>query len=1482
LLKACTQEYFKGAQTLTLTAHAHKSTDDKTHNQQTEFTNLHAVDYESKLKNYDACDEFPNLARTYIVKSMFRDLLGPKHGHDEIIENPYSQYMVGVLKAPNTVSRDSTGTIADSYEKADLPDKPILHKDSDFEPDDTDFKIDADTDLNLMRGAHSLGLSFIVSGDNPAIKLCCTWGTYESPNSGLYRRKTNLIVSKPIAISERTSQLDPSSYDIIHVHGPTAKIYMYARPIHDTNRWNVSVFLVNNALYTKQKQTTNNNSESIFQPQIRVLCMSGTSLEDLEGSDTSTTLFQNKNSKGRGHLCGVVWKDVDPGHDPTHSEFFDVMWPDSMSSTVPPKIRETFSCPDIRTEYLPMYSILQPDTLAESEFKATELSELWEPKLIESALNPIVTNYKQWIEAQQNELPPHLKQRATKQMLECTNCANRIQRGIDLLLDDEKARLAFCFMNRTIDLKNQWDSKHGNGFSWRTFQIAFILQTLPGLIIPGDQAEKQMCDILWFPTGGGKTEAYMGLMLFSFAYRRLCNDNLFEMDGGVSVISRYTLRLLTLQQFSRTLGMILAAELLRVQNWRPSTAKFTRNDLTTKNNTGCIWGQTRFSLGLWIGDLTPNRFHQRKRFLYAEGALLPKQPYTESNGEPAQIHKCPCCNSTLAIPSTKSTKSNATHTITWIIKSDRSLSQLEAIPDKDFNSRLFTICKNGDSPAKSFTLINKSGAYSYYALRVHFKTLRLSSDDVDNWWRDHVKKSLKVDQDPLESTKASRPGYFFLYRKNARYDFVIHCPNPNCATWVEWSESTPTNSSPLIAAPFIKPDCPTTSINTPIPAFTIDTQVYGRCPTVVIATTDKFARLPFKPDAASIFGNVDTYHALHGFRRETVSGTDNETVAVPRFYPPSLIIQDELHLIEGPLGSMVGLYELAIDALSSPGGHKPKYVASTATVKEATGQVGMIYRRTARVFPPHGIFDGKNHFSYIDEDNTCTANKPGRLYVGLLVTRGMLLGLVKIYASVLSSVYRRKIAGKRNGVDDVDPYWTLVGYYNAIRELAIARNLYNSDILRDVQKLSSTEYFSTPQKTHSKTFSPLTRFIPIHIDQNLALESLTVHCSNDKGKISLALYDCDPKTKKPTAVLSAVRGSQLKTIHKGSNIFPLSNTIKTNRTMVYVALHNYSNETEFDCGSKLTSYTSDDFDFKNNLIIFDKPKRVIETTTTLKVGVRTAHRDLVPTKSVELSSSVPSSDLPQIMEDLETPKHIDALFTTSIFGTGVDIDRLGLMIVAGQPKSTSSYIQATGRIGRQHPGLVITWLRATRVRDLSHYENFVGYHRAINQYVEPISSAPFSEKALKTCLGPVLVAILRNARQINTADVPDKWIDDPSYMINNHKSAEIESLKTHITKIYAELTASKKLQLSHEEFNEIFDHSILLWHELAMLVSDNRKGERLEYDEPTLTKIENHVVLGTRHHEVAKKVCVYKRVHNSLRDVESTFTLGEQDLVNYD
>ena len=136
--------------------------------------------------------------------------------------------------------------------------------------------------------------------------------------------------------------------------------------------------------------------------------------------------------------------------------------------------------------------------------------------------------------------------------------------------------------------------------------------------------------------------------------------------------------------------------------------------------------------------------------------------------------------------------------------------------------------------------------------------------------------------------------------------------------------------------------------------------------------------------------------------------------------------------------------------------------------------------------------------------------------------------------------------------------------------------------------------------------------------------------------------------------------------------------------------------------------------------------------------------------ALELSSRMPSAEIPISLEQLskQPPNDIDAVFCTSMFGTGVDVDRLGLMVVHGQPKTTANYIQATGRVGRLKGGLVVTF-RATRPRDLDHYEFFLGYHQCLPKFVEPITVHPFSPRARERALGPVAVSILRNANKFS-------------------------------------------------------------------------------------------------------------------------------------
>ena len=148
---------------------------------------------------------------------------------------------------------------------------------------------------------------------------------------------------------------------------------------------------------------------------------------------------------------------------------------------------------------------------------------------------------------------------------------------------------------------------------------------------------------------------------------------------------------------------------------------------------------------------------------------------------------------------------------------------------------------------------------------------------------------------------------------------------------------------------------------------------------------------------------------------------------------------------------------------------------------------------------------------------------------------------------------------------------------------------------------------------------------------------------------------------------------------------------------------------------------------------------------------RDGHVHFGPRDYIELSGRTESVEIPGKLDRLAKfpDNDVDALFCTSMFGTGVDVDRLGLMVVHGQPKTTANYIQATGRVGRKMGGLVITFLRSTRPRDLDHYEFFVGYHRSLHRYVEPITVFPFSPRARERGLGPLSVLVLRNARAVS-------------------------------------------------------------------------------------------------------------------------------------
>ena len=253
---------------------------------------------------------------------------------------------------------------------------------------------------------------------------------------------------------------------------------------------------------------------------------------------------------------------------------------------------------------------------------------------VTAALMPLVDSYRSWIAEQAAAMEGHsARHRETAQGLLgfARNAADRIERGIKVLAEFSDTLDAFRLANRAVARALQQRFREGASASsprWHAFHLAFILQSIPGLSSPGNKVEREIVDLLFFPTGGGKTEAYLGLAAFTMVLRRLCNPEHNGRQGaGVSVIMRYTLRLLTLDQLARAAGLVCALELERSKD----TSRY---------------GDWPFEIGLWVGRAaTPNRMGQKgdKQRESARAKVLAFQGDPHNKQSPVPLENCPWC-----------------------------------------------------------------------------------------------------------------------------------------------------------------------------------------------------------------------------------------------------------------------------------------------------------------------------------------------------------------------------------------------------------------------------------------------------------------------------------------------------------------------------------------------------------------------------------------------------------------------------------------------------------------------------------------------------------------------------------------------------------------------------------------------------------------------------------------------------------------------
>jgi len=427
-----------------------------------------------------------------------------------------------------------------------------------------------------------------------------------------------------------------------------------------------------------------------------------------------------------------------------------------------------------------------------------------------------------------------------------------------------------------------------------------------------------------------------------------------------------------------------------------------------------------------------------------------------------------------------------------------------------------------------------------------------------------------------------------------------------------------------------------------LPVLITDEETYRLTPSLVIGTVDKFAQLPWKAATSSLFGTVDQQCPRHGWmspdstwctgrhqRVGTLPATTPRPVMALR--PPDLIIQDELHLISDALGSMVGLYETAIDRLctrvQSGAPVRPVLVASTATVRRAKDQVEQVFARGLAVFPPQVLDAGETFFSTVTAPS---ARTPARRYRGICAT-GERFKAIEIRVAAAMLEHAQHLYDRHGAA--ADPYMTLVDYFTSTRELAGMRRLVEDDIADRLRSRSVLTQRRRPM------ISELTSRMP-------------------SSRIASTLADLerpfDPRLD-TSAALAALRGPD-------------------------------------------------------------------------SSAVRAEMKDRVPA--------------------------LDVLLATSMLQVGVDVQRLGLMLVTGQPKSTAEYIQATSRVGRDssRPGLVITLYQWSRPRDLGHYEGFAYDHATFGMRVEGLTTTPYSDRALDRGLSAVLAA---SVRQSGTSSLPN-------------------------------------------------------------------------------------------------------------------------------
>ncbi|WP_329078725.1 helicase-related protein [Streptomyces niveus] len=816
--------------------------------------------------------------RDEYVNYLHRQLVGPRPNEQEtLVDPPDRRYLMGTLYPRGTSMLEHT---QDEGEEG-------FHEAAAGSGEEDGFAEDPVAEANAWLPS-SLGFSFFT--DSRRIEVTCEASRYLTTRQGgrrTWQRQPRLSTTEIIEIGMS------SPVPCLNGHGR-----LHVRWRAYGNGHLVTCVLANQ--HQEEESRYKDRDLMLFQVGLQVTTKDGTVLEypstrlnsrDEEEQELRVQ-YRHIVNRAVGHGCAVEWND------------------DAERVTT------------VRAEVMPRQVVehIKPD--GPRDLPVLNLTHLSRRDLsvddLRAGLHSFILGYRKWFQTQQSEaesLRPWAAAPAGRLLDRIGATLDRMTSGVEALTAPTptggKAREAFRLANRAMALqmlhsrpelagsRRRRDSElialtePTDTYAWHPFQLAYFLLVVESLMNPGHE-DRRTVDLIWFPTGGGKTETYLLTACFEILLRRL---RFGAKGGGTAVLSRYTLSLLTTQQFQRTATAICALEYIRAGKDGPLSA-----DL----------GEEPISIGLWVGqETTPNKI------AVAEVELDALKQMNEPDDR-FLLERCPWCGT-------------------------------EIVPERGGRERDFGIRADGVSTS------------------------------------------------------------FF-------------CPRSTCV------------------------------FHEQLPVAVVDQQIYRSPPTFVLGTVDKFARLAWEPEAGRLFGGDDRL-------------------------APSLVIQDELHLLAGPLGTTVGLYESAVLELCAWEGTSPKVIASTATIRRSQDQVRGLYGRPVQLFPPAGLKAGHSYFASPDK------NKPGRLYVGVMAQ-----GHTASTATVHVGAAGLQAPMELKDDDDLrDAYWTMVAYHNSLRELGRTVTIARDDIPARLEHLTKDQ--SLRRKLGDGAVVELTSNIP-RADQPRLLERL--------------------------------------------------------------------------------------------------------------------------------------------------------------------------------------------------------------------------------------------------------------------------------------------------------------------------------------------------------------------------------------------------------